>query len=96
MPFSVASGMMDGVVWGVQPIFRARAARECVSSTVGPSRQLAAESDSSSEDVDESMHDRARTLSEGALEEAISRDRRDRSHQFTPLSQLLGYEQGLD
>jgi len=89
--------MMDGAIWGVQPIFRARAVRRNASSITGsPRRKVAVELNPSQADVDVSMHGRARTLSEEAVEEAILRDRRDRSHQFTPLSQLLGHEQEPD
>jgi len=84
VPFSVVSGMMDGAIWGVQPIFRARAVIRNASSIIGSPRPK----------VD--MHGRARALSEEAVEEAILRDRRDRSHQFTPLRQLLGHEREPD
>jgi len=97
MPFSVASGMMDGAIWGVQPIFRARAVIRNASSIIGsPRPKVAVELNSSQADADVNMPGRARALSEEAVEEAILRDRRDRSHQFTPLRQLLGHEHEPD
>lgn len=82
---------MDGAIWGVQLFSRAHVIRENASSIVGiPHQQVASEMNPSNADTAASVHGSARTLAGEALREAISRDRRERSKQFTPLSQLLG------